>query len=846
MRQREAWRVARYRLRGTLRRSRGGLAAIVVLIGLVGGLAMASIQAARRTQAAYPVYLASTNPSDLVVTAYDAEGGPVANLAGAIARLPDVERLTTVYVPHVAVLTSQGAARVDVFDVVEPVASPDGLFERMDRLTPIRGRLADPRRIDEGVVDQNAARLLGLHVGSIVPLGVFTQAQASSSGFGSPRVQPIQRIEMHVVGVVDESSDVVQDDVDRAFGFIYLTPALLHDVLAIAPGGDSTPISYGLQLAGGAASVTKVEGEVRRILPAGAVSQFHVSSREVTTVELAMRPVSVALGGFGVVAALACLVLAMQALARVLRDEEEDRLVLRSLGASRLATIADTMIASLLAVVAGVALSIGFAVALSPLSPIGPVRIVYPDRGIAFDGPVYLCGAAVVLVTLVACAVVLAGRSTRHQGPSRASSRSAVGSVAVRAGMPIAGVVGVRFALEPGRDRRSVPFRSVLLGTVVALTLVVATLTFASSLQTLVSTPRLYGWNWNLALLPTNNMPASSVAMLDHDPDVAAWTGMDYNIVTIDGLAVPVLMEHGANNRVVPPVLSGHAVDGAGQIVVGAATLEELGRHVGQTVDVSYGSPNSGSLFLAPIPLRIVGTATFPAVGYASEVADHTSMGIGAMFSERSLPATFLRAAGSTDPNLEGAELDFVRLRAGVSPAAGRANLHQLAATVNRIYESDPNTSGNNVVLLGVQRPAQIVNYATVGTTPVVLAIVLALGALAALALTLVASVRRRRRELALLKALGFRPRQLAAAVAWQSTVAAVIGVVLGAPLGAVLGRQLWIVFARGLDAVPDPSVPLGSLLVVALGALVFANLVAFLPGRSAARTPTAAILRAD
>jgi putative ABC transport system permease protein len=61
------------------------------------------------------------------------------------------------------------------------------------------------------------------------------------------------------------------------------------------------------------------------------------------------------------------------------------------------------------------------------------------------------------------------------------------------------------------------------------------------------------------------------------------------------------------------------------------------------------------------------------------------------------------------------------------------------------------------------------------GATPVLLAAGLAAGAVAALGLTLTASVRRRRRDLALLKALGFTRRQLAACVAWQPTVAAAL-----------------------------------------------------------------------
>jgi ABC-type lipoprotein release transport system permease subunit len=108
------------------------------------------------------------------------------------------------------------------------------------------------------------------------------------------------------------------------------------------------------------------------------------------------------------------------------------------------------------------------------------------------------------------------------------------------------------------------------------------------------------------------------------------------------------------------------------------------------------------------------------------------------------------------------------------------------------------------------------------------------------------ASVRRRRRDLALLKTLGFTQRQLMAAVAWQASVAAVIGIVIGVPLGIVVGRWLWSLFAREIYAVPQPSVPAVSVVLVALGALVVANVVAAWPGRVAARTPTALLLRAD
>jgi ABC-type lipoprotein release transport system permease subunit len=145
-----------------------------------------------------------------------------------------------------------------------------------------------------------------------------------------------------------------------------------------------------------------------------------------------------------------------------------------------------------------------------------------------------------------------------------------------------------------------------------------------------------------------------------------------------------------------------------------------------------------------------------------------------------------------------------------------------------------------------VERPAQIINYRSLGSTPAVLGGALAAGAVVALGLTLIASVRRRRRDLALLKILGFTHGQLAAAIAWQSSVAVGIGTIVGVPSGIIIGHFIWDLFAREINAVPQPTVPVLSVVLIVVGGLVLANVVAAIPGRIAARTPTALLLRAE
>jgi hypothetical protein len=840
--------VSWYRFRATFGRRWGGYLTVVVLIGLIGGIAMASIAAGRRTQSSYPTFLASTNPSDMTVGVYiPNSGGPVTPLAARIAHLPEVKGVKEVVGPTFVPLAKNGAARVNTSNDVSIAGSTDGMFLHQDRLSIVRGRLADPNRADEMVMTAPAARILGVHVGQVMPLGFYTNAQTNLPGFGTPSVAPRLRVRARLTGIVVLNNQVVQDDIDRVYGFVLVTPALIREAIAVSPAAGAA-VLYGIQLDHGDSDVPAVEREIVALVPPGSSYTFHVTSRVVTEVELAVKPESVALGGFGAIAALVCLVLGIQAISRQLRSGEEDRGVMRSLGAGPLATAGDGLIGILGAVVLGSLVAVAVAVGLSPLSPLGPVRPVYPDTGIAFDWTVLGVGLAVLVGGLGVAAAALSYRGAPHRVTRIRQAATGGSRVARRldsAGMPLAGALGVRFALEPGRGRTAVPVRSALLGAVLAVVTVVATLTFGSSLRTLVANPPLYGWNWSYALNPTNDVPPQALSLLRRDGDVAAWTGYNYTNFDIDGQTVPVLVSR-ARPAVSPPILSGHGLDADNQIVLGGATLAVLHKRIGESVSISYGSASDAPIYVPPTRLVIVGAATFPAVGYTSLVADHTSMGTGALFSDGILPPAFQRAIQSQDPNLNGPELVFVRLRSGVGPAAGRADMQRIAEAANRAFAGDPNTAGDSVAVLGVQHPGQIVNYRSIGSTPVILAAGLAAGEVVALALTLAASVRRRRRDLALLKALGFTPRQLRAAVAWQATVAAAIGIIVGIPVGIVAGRVLWTQFARNLNAVPDPTVPAATVILVALGALVFANLVAALPGRDAARTSTGLLLRTE
>jgi putative ABC transport system permease protein len=106
--------------------------------------------------------------------------------------------------------------------------------------------------------------------------------------------------------------------------------------------------------------------------------------------------------------------------------------------------------------------------------------------------------------------------------------------------------------------------------------------------------------------------------------------------------------------------------------------------------------------------------------------------------------------------------------------------------------------------------------------------------------------VRTHRRDLAVLKTLGFTRSQVAGTTAWQGTVFVALALVVGVPLGIGLGRWAWQLVAEQLGVVSAPEVPLLAILALVPGALVVANLAAAVPGWLAARIGPAEALRAE
>ena len=261
-------------------------------------------------------------------------------------------------------------------------------------------------------------------------------------------------------------------------------------------------------------------------------------------------------------------------------------------------------------------------------------------------------------------------------------------------------------------------------------------------------------------------------------------------------------------------------------------TLRELREKVGDRVRIG----------IAPYTRTVVitGTVTLPSFGVGA--ADHPSLGHGAMVPEATLLAAMGQATGRPGAS---ESLPVLPSAVAIDLAPGTTGA-QRAALVSRIVSANPDGTPGGSYELRHARASAIVNTEQMGGQPLALAVGLAAAAVLSLALTVLSLVRRRRRELALLKALGMTRGQVRGVIAWQTTLTLLIAVAVGGPLGIACGRLAWHAFAGSLGVVPIVEVPVAAL-VLGLVALVLAgNLLAALPAAVAARTRPGVSLRTE
>ena len=408
--------------------------------------------------------------------------------------------------------------------------------------------------------------------------------------------------------------------------------------------------------------------------------------------------------------------------------------------------------------------------------------------------------AVVLAAVALACAVpawragrlppVVALQPTRSG--ARRASRAARLARALR--LPVTAAVGAKDAYVQ-RVRAALTVASLAL----AAAMVVCVLAFETTIDRLAADPALQAQPWDMAVF-TEAMPEEQVDRLLATVPGVGVVGHRYGVLAMAGgieLETRVIDAPPAAFAFAVP--DGRGVRRAGEVTLGRGALEALGAEIGDTVTLSA----EGRRFSA----RVVGRHVEP-----------DADGRGAVTLAGTVPAAALRRPSW-----------ILRLDPGADPARTRLAIERLGEG-RLIVDRPAESPGGDEV-----RPI------VYGVTALLLAI-----AGVNLLTTLLLGVRERRRDLAVLGAVGATRRQLTGTVVSGGLLLAGPAVLVGLPLGAVLFKTIVGITepSDGPDVATLPSW-LSVALALPLG-LAAVALVSALAAREASRTAIASALRAE
>ena len=324
-----------YRLRSTMRSELSYFLSVVLLVGGVGGLALGAVEAARSTESSFADFVASSRVPQLFV--FDGVINPGIGLDSAynpkllrtLSHLPDVERVESTVELNMGALNARGQP-LTTSPTAE--ATVGGLDVNEDPLAITDGRVVDPHKADEVVLDAASAKALGYHVGDKIPVGWVTNTQTTSNSFNPNQPIPAhQRAMMTLVGITSGQATTLFQDQDNANGqsLMLFSPALTNKLLACC----SNDMVSALTLQGGDRHLSAVEAAVQRALPKGLPFVYQESQSIIATAGATLRPETIALNVFGGITGIAALLIAGQVISRRVRLRAPDLDIARALGA---------------------------------------------------------------------------------------------------------------------------------------------------------------------------------------------------------------------------------------------------------------------------------------------------------------------------------------------------------------------------------------------------------------------------------------------------------------------------------------------------------------------------------
>ena len=799
--------------RSAMRRRAGSLVAIALVIGIAGAAVLVSAAGARRTATSLDRFRDTTLASDVEL---DIEAATPEQLA-ELRHDPSVEQ---VGVLRQIMLAPPGAD--DRGEYLPAANAVDASFGRdVDRPRVIEGRRADPSRVHEIEISEKFASTFGLAVGDDLELGSYSPEQIELGKRGEVVGPPAgPEVRFRVVGIVRRPLDL---GVAGAGGGVLIPTPAFHERYQDEIGGFVDALLR-VRARDGDAGVPDVIRAARKIFRDDLFSTIGVSD-ETQGVSDAIDVLTTALWAFAAIAALAGATTIGIILVRQLGAASRDHATLAAIGLTSGQRALSTLAVAVPAAVGGAVLAVVLAALASPLFPFGVARDAEPDPGFRLDLQVLGLG----VVAIVGFALLVGGLaawrdarwSTRDREVPSPMRPSTTARLAASAGASPSLTTGLRMALEPGRRATAIPVRSALLGATLGTLGVTAVLVFGASLDHLAATPKLYGWGWDTTVEP-NAQPIPRASGKCGDVDTAITDDRQLGSVAavclegveVDGRPVTGWFPRPLRGTVTPSIVTGRAPAARGEVALGKATLDAIGKGVGDTVRVRGGTTTDD--------FEIVGQVVLP---HLSEE--------------------------DTDPIAEGAFFARGVIDNLFEPIAS-PNLYVLANFADSVDIDALPRRGDGAWVLASgwgtrpAPPSEIERIEQVDDLPIYLGLLLAFLGAASVAHVVAVGVRRRRRDLAVLRAVGFSRRDVRATIAYQATALTLVSLVVGIPVGFVVGRTVWSAVADGIGVASELSVPTLALVGMALSALVVVNVIGAIGAVAAIRDRPAQVLAVE
>lgn len=787
-----------------LRRSWRAWLLLGVLCGVTLSLAVAAVADARRTSSTLERHLVAYRSPDAAVAVDQTKvtSGTFTPLLAQVDRLPQVEASAKIQGVNLEVMDAQGQF-IPAFDfgsalgklVDEHAISEVGAFDL------ISGRFPADDQPDEVMVNPTALDAGGWAVGDVVdsfrvyrPLTDFDADGNADPAKGEP-------LTLTIVGVAQRPDELVDDSKVRQ-PQVYLFPAF---------GRKHADTGFYLidyvRLRNGSADELAFEEGARAISASTESDPLQYSSftDAVRHANQSRRPQVVAIWLLAGVLLAAAMFFSAQSIARALSHHYADVSVLRSLGMSRRSIVsAITLHALSIAGLAALVAVLG-GYAFSAFTPLGAKSAIEPHPGLDIDVTVLGSGAAIIVVSLTLLLLMWGWRFI-----GRAMTRSADG-VDAGAGPTSVGLMGrlrsgvvistaARFAFQPSASRTSTEVHSITASAALGIALLAGGLVFASSLDTVVHTPHARGWNWDLELVNSfGTIPDDALQYVIENEQIDEATAFTTGSLVIDGRRQLGLGMDQKAGALYLSMLDGRAPQSANEIVLGSATLGAIHRSLGDVVQVVTPKDTRS--------MTIVGVATFPAFG--SGRFGSLSLGDGA--------ATIASVIPSSDPTGTYSGL-LVRLTPGGSRDDQIEQIRDVAAQLGCKDDSC-------FVLDAV--PPQLAGYDDVRSIWLPFGLALAALVVIPLGYGIISTIRARRRELSVMRALGMTHSQVSGVIVLHAIWTVVVSIIAGLLIGIFAAQVGWRLFSTSIGIEWPLDLPVPALILVAAGSILAALLIA-------------------